>query len=141
MKRFLVLLLVFGASAAYGEVYTWKDARGTVFYTNSLHEIPARYLKKARVLDVATGKKAGLATAQPGVQSAPAAFPGQTPVQQAPNPAASPPPAIPSDATPAAANSAPSVPPAADITQPRLQPTERQRRSQRRRYRSEVEEE
>ena len=109
MKRFLVLLLVFGASAAYGEVYTWKDARGTVFYTNSLHEIPARYLKKARVLDVATGKKAGLATAQPAI--------------------------------PSAANSAPAVPPAADIAQPRLRPTERQRRSQRRRYRSQAEEE
>jgi hypothetical protein len=141
MKRFLVLLLLFGASAAYGEIYTWKDARGTVFYTNSLHEIPARYLRKARVLDVATGKKAGLATAQPSVQGGPAASPGQTPVQQAPavNPAVSPAGVSPALASPAP----PPVQPAAGVTAPQLQPkeTREQRRAQRRRDRSRTEEE
>ena len=80
MKGLLVLLLMLSAAAAYGEIYTWRDGGGTEHYTNSLDEIPARYLKKARVLDVATGKKGGLATAHPPSQSAPAATPGQTPV-------------------------------------------------------------
>ncbi|WP_224984313.1 hypothetical protein [Geomonas agri] len=73
MKSLLVVLVIFvTATAAWAEIYTWKDTTGTRFYTNSLHEIPARYLKKARVLDVATGKLGGLATAQP---AAPAAAP------------------------------------------------------------------
>lgn len=63
MKLLLVSLLLLGASAAYGEIYTWSDARGTDFYTNSVEEIPARYLKKARIWDVATGKKGRLVTA------------------------------------------------------------------------------
>ncbi|HBG05321.1 MAG: hypothetical protein A2075_05895 [Geobacteraceae bacterium GWC2_58_44] len=140
MKRFVVLLLLISASAAYGEIYTWKDARGTVFYTNSLNEIPARYLKKARVLDVATGKKGGLATAQqPGVPGAPAASPGQAQGQQAPvqNPVAIPLPVMPQGPGPAAVNPAP-VPPAAEVTAPQYQPREnRLRRAQRRREREE----
>ena len=115
-KSLAILMMIFGASAAYGEIYTWKDARGTVFYTNSLNEIPARYLKRARVLDVATGKKGGLATAQPGV---PAGAPGQT-VMQAP--AVSP-----------AATPAPQVAPEAGIAAP--QPQQRETREPRRTYR------
>ncbi|ACH37293.1 protein of unknown function, DUF4124-containing [Citrifermentans bemidjiense Bem] len=71
----LVMLLAFAltASAAAAEMYTWKDSKGTTFYTNSLHEIPARYLKRARVLDVATGKKGGPALASPGTPTAPTA--------------------------------------------------------------------
>ena len=119
MKIFLVLLLVFAASAAYGEIYTWKDARGTAFYANSLNDIPARYLKKARVLDVATGKLGGLATAQPPTQppaqvASPAAFgqPGQSPgVTASPAP---PPLPLPAPAAPPAA--------AAGVIQPQPQP-------------------
>jgi len=106
MKFSLVgALLLLSAAAAQAEIYTWQNAQGTVFYTNSIHEIPARYLNKARVLDVATGKKGGLATAQPatppasagGGQTAPAAPPagqaaaGQTvtmPAPTSPGPAA-----------------------------------------------------
>lgn len=73
MKGLLVvLILILTVTGACADIYTWKDNKGTRFYTNSLHEIPARYLKKARVLDVATGKVGGLATAQPAGSAAPA---------------------------------------------------------------------
>jgi hypothetical protein len=102
MKKLLLLLLLV-ASGAQGEMYTWKDARGTAFYTNSLHEIPARYRSRAKLLDVATGKKSPITTppggqpgpaavsgqpapAQPLVQSAPAQQPQQLPTQQPPAP-------------------------------------------------------
>lgn len=63
MKTLIALLaLVLTSSVASGEIYTWRDGKGTRFYTNSLHEIPARYLKKAKVLDVATGKVGGPST-------------------------------------------------------------------------------
>jgi len=88
MKRLVLLLLCF-ASAAYGEIYTWKDARGTLFYTNSLYEIPARYRSKAKLLDVATGKKMPISATQPGAQTGapgtPAApAPAQQPLAQQP---------------------------------------------------------
>ena len=67
MKRVVVaLLLVLVTSTAYAEVYTWKDARGTSFYTNSQEEIPARYRARAQLLDVATGKKVPITAPQPG---------------------------------------------------------------------------
>ena len=123
MKRLFVLLLIMSASAAYGEIYTWKDARGTVHYTNSIDEIPGRYLKKARVYDVATGKKGALATAHPAAApSAPAGTAGPLPAQPAPAPMATP---VPMPASP---------PPAAEATSPRLSP--RESRSQRRERRS-----
>jgi len=128
MKIFLVLLVfAFSSPAAFGEMYTWKDAKGTVFYTNSLHEIPARYLKRARVLDVATGKKGGPATAQPGVATGPAAtapapVPQQAPLArvQQPAPPAAAPYLTPAPApVPATANPAPApLPPAAAVVAP-----------------------
>ena len=87
MKKLAVLLL-FVASTAYGEIYTWRDSRGTNFYSNSRYDIPARYLSKAKILDVATGKKLPLTAAQPAGQPAPAVPPAsQAPV---PQPAAAP---------------------------------------------------
>jgi hypothetical protein len=83
MKKLVLLLLCF-ASAAYGEIYTWKDARGTLFYTNSLYEIPARYRSRAKLLDVATGKKKPISAAQPGAQPGPAGAPGSTAPGQQP---------------------------------------------------------
>jgi hypothetical protein len=76
-----ICLLLLSATLSYADIYTWKDGGGVSHYTNSIHEIPARYLKKARVLDVATGKLGGLATDQPAqkVAAGPAAQPGQTP--------------------------------------------------------------
>ena len=125
MKRFLVLLLVFSASAAYGEMYTWKDAKGTVFYTNSIHDIPARYLKKARVLDVATGKKGGLATEQPGQNAAQQA----QPVMAVPGAAVTTPP--PPAPVPTVANPSPPAAPAASMPRPQSPPP-RSMRSRRR---------
>ncbi|GFO62598.1 DUF4124 domain-containing protein [Geomonas paludis] len=126
MKGLLaVLMVLMSATAACAEIYTWKDNTGTRFYTNSLHEIPARYLKKARVLDVATGKLGGLATAQPPTPAAPAAAgrsaaPAPQPLLvQAPSvqPTAAPEPPHPPQAaapqapgTPAAAAASPAAP-------------------------------
>lgn len=145
MKSIMVLLLVLIATAAHGEIYTWKDARGTVFYTNSLNEIPARYLKKARVYDVATGKTGGLATAQPPAgAAAPAGSPGPTPVQPSPAPSPVAAPALPVPAgPPAMAPASPPGPPGSEVTAPRSQPRESrsQRRTQRRRDYSVPEEE
>lgn len=118
----LVMLLAFAltASAAAAEMYTWKDSKGTTFYTNSLHEIPARYLKRARVLDVATGKKGGPALASPGTPTAPtapggaASSPPQAPqlVQSAPIPQTQPIAATPTPiAAPAPAAAVAPVPP------------------------------
>lgn len=118
MKKLIVaVLLVGGASVAYGEFYTWKDGRGVAHYTNSLHEIPARYRQKARVLDVATGKLGGPATAQPaqktpqngaaGSQSPPQPSPAASPVT--PPPAAPAAPAVAVPAAPPAVN--PALPP------------------------------
>jgi hypothetical protein len=154
MKKFVLLLLIFSASAAYGEIYTWKDARGTAFYTNSLNEIPARYLKKARVLDVATGKKGALATAQqPTAQSGPATpgqapgqIPGQAPAQQTPTryPVATPVPVVAPSVTPTVMTpTPPSIPPAASVSAPQQQSrgSRTERRTQRRRDYSAPEEE
>ena len=120
MKKILVLLAItFSSSAAIGEMYTWKDAKGTAYYTNSLHEIPARYLKKARVLDVATGKKGGPATAHPGTPGTSSPAVGQAPAPQPqmpqPAPVAAAPAQPPAAAAPAVA--APVQPPAQPVTE------------------------
>ncbi|TSK07090.1 MAG: hypothetical protein FPO08_10740 [Geobacter sp.] len=114
MKALLALLLLtLSATAASADIYTWKDNKGTRFYTNSLHEIPAKYLKKARVLDVATGKVGGLATAQPPAPAGPVSpTTARAPLAQ---PLSTPPPAA--AAPPAPAMAQPAVPgPAAAST-------------------------
>ena len=130
MKGILVALMVFmSATAAHAEIYTWKDRTGTRFYTNSLNEIPARHLKKARVLDVATGKLGGLATAQPATPATAARPPASATtaqpllVQQDPaaQPAAAPEPQEPVQAAAPRASSAPAAAaaaPAAPLVQP-----------------------
>lgn len=60
MKTLLVML-VFTASAAYGEIYTWTDPRGTVHYTNSINEVPARFRDKVKILDYGMEQKGGTA--------------------------------------------------------------------------------
>ena len=126
MKKLVILLLCF-ASAAYGEIYTWKDARGTLFYTNSLYEIPARYRSKAKLLDVATGKKMPISATQSGVQAGTPGTPAapapiqqpvaqQPPTQQPPTRqspgqrAAAPVPGNPALTNPAAQTASPSTP-------------------------------
>jgi len=104
MRRLVVVaLLLLVASTACAEIYTWKDARGTVFYTNSLHEIPARFLSRARLLDVATGKKSPIAPLPAGGQAAPGPTPGlAAPAQASARPAPSPAPSSPGANVPAA---------------------------------------
>ncbi len=144
MKLLVVLLaLTLSASAALADIYTWKDSKGTVFYTNSLQDIPARYQKRARILDMATGKKGGPALAQPGVPAPPApagqgapftAAPATPAAGPAPVPAAAPAPAPaapdPDVANPAARSAAPTV----ESSRPQ-RPTGAQIRAQRRRSR------
>ncbi|GFO57565.1 hypothetical protein GMSM_45720 [Geomonas sp. Red276] len=113
MKRLVALLMLLGgSSSAFGEtLYTWRDGRGTEHFTNSLNEIPTRYLKKARVLDVATGKKGGLAINQP---AQPPAAGGANPSAPSSAPLAAPPPPV---ATPV------NPPPAAPVVQQTLPST------------------
>lgn len=68
MKSLLVML-VFMASAAHGEIYTWTDPRGTAHYTNSMYEVPARFRDKVKALDYGTEQKGG--TAAPQLNSQP----------------------------------------------------------------------
>ena len=111
MKELVAVLLLLVASTAYGEIYTWKDARGTLFYTNSLYEIPARYRARAKLLDVATGKKVPIGAAQPAGPAGPAGTPppqaatGQAAMPQ-PAPAQAPPQASPAQQRPEQATQA-----------------------------------
>ncbi|AJE02720.1 DUF4124 domain-containing protein [Geobacter pickeringii] len=98
MKRVLLLLLLL-ASSAYGEIYTWRDSKGVRHYTNSEYEIPERYRKKAKVLDLGIGTKAAPPPSQGGTQpprgegvtgTAPQSVPPAGPVA---SPGSSPPPA------------------------------------------------
>jgi hypothetical protein len=70
MKSLLVML-VFMASAAHGEIYTWTDPRGTTHYTNSMYEVPARFRDKVKVLDYGTEQKGGTAAPQQNGQPHP----------------------------------------------------------------------
>ena len=63
MKSLLVML-VFMASAAHGEIYTWTDPRGTAHYTNSMDEVPARFRDKVKVLEYGTEQKGGTTAPQ-----------------------------------------------------------------------------
>ena len=62
--KILLVMLVFVASSAYGEFYTWTDSRGTAHYTNSMYEIPARYRAKVKVLDLGANQKADTSSPQ-----------------------------------------------------------------------------
>lgn len=73
MKKVLVLLL-FVAVPAFGEIYTWTDARGTRHYTNSMYEVPERYRAKVKTLDLGAPPPA-TATPQPVTSAPPAAAP------------------------------------------------------------------
>jgi hypothetical protein len=53
----VVLLLILTAVTAQGEIYTWKDPRGTAHFTNSMDEIPMRYRSRIKVLNYETELK------------------------------------------------------------------------------------
>lgn len=95
MTKMVALALFFSIAApAYGEVFTWKDSRGTRHYTNSIYEVPARYRGKVKVLDIPTGKTYPPTAAQLSGQTQPGVPGGQsgTPplAEVAPAPATSP---------------------------------------------------
>jgi hypothetical protein len=91
MKSLLLVVLVFIASAAQGEIYTWTDPRGTAHYTNSMYEIPARFRDKVKVLDYGTEQKGGAAAPrqndqlQPVKPAEPAAAPKADETPMPPN--------------------------------------------------------
>jgi len=90
MKKLLIIFLLL-ASSAYGEIYTWKDSRGTAHYTNSEYEIPERYRAKAKVLNLGIVEKKDSTSPQQDATSQPLAPPQQReqiqPVRPAPPPA------------------------------------------------------
>lgn len=82
MKKLLVLL-IFTASYAHAEIYTWTDRGGTKHYTNSIYEIPEKYRAKAKTLDLGiVEKNDNTAGQQPGSQQQP--NPPSAPLQQNP---------------------------------------------------------
>ncbi len=58
MKK-LLIILIFAASTAHGEIYTWTDSRGAAHYTNRMDEIPVRYRAKAKPLNYGDGPQSG----------------------------------------------------------------------------------
>jgi len=86
MKKLLIILL-FLASPAYGEIYTWKDSRGTAHYTNSEYEIPERYRAKAKVLNLGIVEKKDNSSPQQDAASQPIASPQQRELIQPVKPA------------------------------------------------------
>jgi hypothetical protein len=82
----LPVILILMASTAYGEIYTWKDSRGTAHYANSEYDIPERYRSRAKVLDLGIEQKGG----NPPLQQSAPLQPGEqvTPVNRSQPPAA-----------------------------------------------------
>jgi hypothetical protein len=94
--KFLPLLLLFVASSAFGEIYTWTDARGSAHYTNRMDEIPVRYRARAKALNYGAEPQAVAVSPQ----QAQAAKPVEPPAAQggggnSPKQAVTPPPAEP----------------------------------------------
>lgn len=113
MKSVIVVLILAMAAIASAEIYTWKDKRGTEFFTNSIDEIPARYRSKAKVLDVATGKRIPLSAAPAATQTGGAPGgpqPAQPAPSTAPTPAPQPSPAPASTSVPPPAPPVPAIP-------------------------------
>jgi len=71
IMKSLLVMLVFIATAAYGEIYTWTDPRGTVHYTNSMYEVPASFRDKVKVLEYGTEQKGGTAAPRQNEQPQP----------------------------------------------------------------------
>ena len=95
--KWLMVLLILVAATAQAEIYRWRDGRGTIHYTNSEYEIPARYRSRATVLNLGLPPAPGAqAPATPGATSPSVALPAPaggmpaiTPVP-VPSPAAAP---------------------------------------------------
>lgn len=105
MKK-LALMLVFVASAAYGEIYRWTDSKGTTHYTNSIYEIPERYRAKAKTVNL------GIPEAKTDSAAPSPPLPGVPQVQPAATGTSSPQPASP--VAPVTQAQPPAVAPRAD---------------------------
>jgi Domain of unknown function (DUF4124) len=57
--KLLPMVLLFLATSAYGEIYTWTDARGADHYANRPDEIPVRHRARARALNYGAEPEAG----------------------------------------------------------------------------------
>jgi len=81
MKRLLAIMLLMLASSAQADIYTWKDSRGIVHYTNKEYEIPARYKARAKPLNIEAVQAGGpsTTTTQPGATPQPPAQPQDKP--------------------------------------------------------------
>ena len=71
-KTLLVVMLVFVASFAQGEIYTWTDSRGAAHYANRVDDIPVRYRAKAKALNYGEDPQAGTTSPQRQDQVQPA---------------------------------------------------------------------
>ena len=88
VKKAIPLILLL-ASAAQGEIYTWTDGQGTAHYTNSLVEVPARYRKRAKTLNIGVEPKSDQAQIPANGQAQVARPQGQN-SQVSPNPGVQP---------------------------------------------------
>jgi len=86
MKKLSLIILLFAATAYADVMYTWTDARGTRHYVSSQDDIPSRYRARAKMYDVATGRKLPLSAAPAATKNAPAG-PAGAAVQPPPQPA------------------------------------------------------
>lgn len=82
-KLLLVVMLVFVASFAQGEIFTWTDTRGAAHYTNRMDEIPVRFRAKAKSLNYGEDPQAGTSSPQRQDQIQPA-IPAVQPTSQNP---------------------------------------------------------
>ena len=62
--KVIAIILVFVATAAYGEIYTWTDARGAANYANRMDDVPVRYRAKARSLNYGVDPQVGASLPQ-----------------------------------------------------------------------------
>lgn len=92
--KWLVVLLVLAATTAQGEIYTWRDSRGTSHYTNDLESIPPRYRSKVKTLALPGEQKAGSSPVSPGTSSPPAVVPAPPAAESPPITPTPPPPAV-----------------------------------------------
>jgi Domain of unknown function (DUF4124) len=59
MVKVMFVVMLFAASQAHGEVYTWEDSRGAQHYTNRKDDIPVRFRSDAKSLDYDREPRAG----------------------------------------------------------------------------------
>ena len=62
--KLLPMVVLLMATSAFGEIYTWTDARGAAHYTNRPDEIPARHRARAKALNYGAEPEAGAASPQ-----------------------------------------------------------------------------